>query len=49
MLKRRDIIKENKFYLTPEQRVALIENKIRRAEHNIRAMAEMLKARDKSK
>jgi hypothetical protein len=39
-MKRYDVAKENKFTLSPEQKVALIEAKFKRAEAQILALVE---------
>jgi hypothetical protein len=39
-MKRYDVTKENKFTLSPEQKVALMEAKVKRAEAQLQALVE---------
>jgi hypothetical protein len=49
MLERKDNTKENKFLLSPEQKVALMEAKIARAQAQIQSLVEQAKAMEKSR
>ena len=48
-MKRQDVTKENKFMLSPEQKVALLEAKVKRVETHVQALVEQTKILDQAR
>jgi hypothetical protein len=49
MLERKNATKENKFFLSPEQKVALMEAKIARAQAMVQALAKQVQLLEKAR
>ena len=49
MLEQKNVVKENKFFLSPEQKVALMEAKIARAQAQIQSLVEQAKVLEKAR